>query len=169
MREEAGLAGSGANAGFAQSARDAFLICRTGATLCGLPVGLVIETMRPLPVEPLAGMPSFVRGLSVIRGIPTAVVDAGALLATRENAGATRFVTLRAGGRQVALAFEAVLGVRSLSGASFEDLPPLLRDAGAELVSAIGTLDAELLIVLRSARILSDEAWRTLGGGETAT
>ncbi len=134
-----------------------------------MPVGLVIETMRPLAVEPLAGMPYFVRGLSVIRGIPTPVVDAGELLATRENSGATRFVTLRAGERQVALAFEAVLGVRNLSGALLEDLPPLLRDAGAELVSAVGTLDAELLIVLRSARILPDEAWRTLGSRETAT
>jgi purine-binding chemotaxis protein CheW len=164
-----GLAGGGADAGSAESPRDAFLICRTGARFCGLPVGLVIETMRPLPVEPLAGMPSFVRGLSVIRGIPTPVVDAGALLATRENPGATRFVTVRAGERQVALAFEAVLGVRSLSAALLKDLPPLFRGAGAELVSAVGTLDAELLIVLRSARILSEEDWRTLGSRETAT
>ena len=163
------LAGGGADAGSAESPRDAFLICRTGTRFCALPVGLVIETMRPLPIEVLAGMPSFVRGLSVIRGIPTPVVDAGALLATRESVGATRFVTLRAGGRQVALAFETVLGVRSLSVASLEELPPLLHDAGAELVSALGTLDAELLIVLQSARILSDENWRTLDSGETAT
>lgn len=157
-----------ANSRALESTQVASLICRARTSLCGLPLEYVIETMRPLPIEELAGMPSFVRGLSVIRGIPVPVVDAGALLGTDEGAGPTRFVTLRTGQRQVALSVEAVLGVRSFPAASVEDLPPLLRDAGSELVSALGMLDAELLFVLRAARILSDEAWRTLDKGEAA-
>jgi purine-binding chemotaxis protein CheW len=114
-------------------------------------------------------MPSFVRGLSVIRGTPIPVVDAGVLLGMNEDSGPTRFVTLRTGERQVALAFEGVLGVRSFPAESVADLPPLLRDAGSELVSALGMLDAELLFILRAARILSDEAWRALDDGGAAT
>ncbi len=86
-----------------------------------------------------------------------------------EDSGPTRFVTLRTGERQVALAFEEVLGVRSFPAASVTDLPPLLRDAGSEVISALGLLDADLLFVLRAARILSDEAWRTVDEGEAAT
>jgi purine-binding chemotaxis protein CheW len=148
---------------------NASLICRARARLCALPLEHVIETMRPLPIEALAGMPSFVRGLSVIRGTPIPVVDAGVLLGTDEGAGSTRFVTLRTGQRQVALSVEEVLGVRSFPAASIADLPPLLRDAGSEVISALGLLDADLLFVLRAARILSDEAWRALGEGGTAT
>ena len=45
----------------------ASLICRVGDLLCAVPLALVGETMRPLPVEPLAGVPSYVRGVAIIR------------------------------------------------------------------------------------------------------
>jgi chemotaxis signal transduction protein len=51
--------------------------------------------MRPLPVERIAGMLSFVRGVSIIRGVPTPVVDLGVVLGTPGEA-VDRFVTLRA-------------------------------------------------------------------------
>lgn len=143
-----------------KSERDYWLLCRVGAPLCALPLSAVVETMRPLPVEPLAGMPSFVRGLSVIRGAPVPVVDAGALLGTGEASRPTRFVTLRAGERRVALAVEEVIGIRALPPDSLEALPPLLRDASAEVVSLVGTLDAELLVVLGQGKIVPDAAWK---------
>jgi purine-binding chemotaxis protein CheW len=64
-------------------------------------------------------------------------------------------VTLRVAGRVVALAVNGVVGVRDLPPATVGDLPPLLRDAGTEVIAAVGRLDAELLFVLRSARLLS--------------
>jgi len=138
------------------------LVCRVGSRLCALPVEHVIETMRPLPVEPMAGAPRFVRGLSVIRGVPTPVVDAARLLGVTEEesdlaaapAAGGRFVTLRAGERPVALAVDAVLTVRALAEPSLHELPPLLRDAATDVVSAVSVLDAELLLVLRAARLV---------------
>jgi purine-binding chemotaxis protein CheW len=118
--------------------------------------------MRPLPVEPLSGMPPSVLGLSVIRGTPMPVVDAGRLLGAIAPRHPARFVTIKTRGRQVALAVDAVIGVRSLDGPLLEDLPPLLAEANAEVVSAIGTLDADLLLVLRSARLLPDFDWTAL-------
>jgi purine-binding chemotaxis protein CheW len=138
------------------------LFCRVRDRLCALPLAHVVETMRPLGVEPLAAMPSFVRGLARIRGVAVPVVDAGALLGAKAAACATRFVTLRAGERTVALAVEEVLGVRTLAGASLVELPPLVRDANDELVAAVGTLDAELLVVLRAARLVPAELWDAL-------
>ena len=51
------------------------LVVMVGARACAIPLDHVAETMRPLPIEPVAGTPGFVRGVSVIRGAPTPVVD----------------------------------------------------------------------------------------------
>jgi hypothetical protein len=47
-------------------------------------------------------------------------------------------------------------------------MPPLVKTAHADAVSAIGALDAELLVVLESARMLPDDAWAALAGREAA-
>jgi len=45
-------------------------------------------------------------------------------------------------------------------------MPPLLRDAAAGLVEAIGTLDSELFFVLNTASIVPDEFLESLAGQE---
>lgn len=137
------------------------LLCRVGTRLCSLPLEHVVETMRPLPVEPLHGTPSFVCGLAIIRGVPVPVVDAGRLLGTAA-AQPARFVTLKISNRRVALAVDRVLCVSTLPAGSLAELPPLLRETDAEVVSEIGVLDAELLLVLRSARLVPENLWALL-------
>jgi purine-binding chemotaxis protein CheW len=56
------------------------LVVGVKGRLCAVPLTHVIEIMRPLPVEPISDVPLFVQGVSIIRGIPTPVVDLGALL-----------------------------------------------------------------------------------------
>lgn len=136
----------------------AMLIFCVGSRLCALPVETVIETMRPLPVALIAGAPAFVQGVSVIRGEPLPVVDAAALLEETE-ARSDRLITLTVNGRNVALAVDSVLGVHEMSDESLHALSPLLDEAGGELISAIGTLDAELLVVLERARLVPEEVW----------
>src|ERR1700730_16243911 len=136
---------------------DLSLICRVQTRLCALPLEHVVETLRPLPVEPVAGGPPFVLGLAVIRGAPLPVVDSARLLGA-DDARAGRFVTVNAGNRRVALAVDCVLGVRAVAPESLHALPPLLHQADTDVIAAIGLLDAELLLVLRSARLLPDQA-----------
>jgi purine-binding chemotaxis protein CheW len=139
------------------------LICRVGSRLCGLPLAHVVETMRPLPIEPLAHLPSFVDGVSVIRGRPTPVIDARRLLGADAQPGArTRFVTLELGQRSAALAVDAVLGVRDVDVHHLAQLPLLLRDAQNDLVAALGTLDRELLVVLERSRLLPEAVWSAI-------
>jgi purine-binding chemotaxis protein CheW len=119
--------------------------------------------MRPLPVEPLAHLPSFVDGLSLIRGRPTPVLNARRLLGADGEPGApARFVTLELAERSAALAVDAVLGVRSLDVAELAHLPALLRDAQNDLVAALGTLDQQLLVVLERSRLLPEAVWAAL-------
>ena len=142
------------------------LICRVGSRLCGLPLAHVVETMRPLPVEPLAHLPSFVDGVSIIRGRPIPVLDARRLLGEDGASGArTRFVTLELAERSAALSVDAVLGVRDIDVAELEQLPALLRDAQNDLVAALGTLDHELLVVLERSRLLPEAVWAAIEAG----
>jgi purine-binding chemotaxis protein CheW len=144
---------------------DRFLLCQVGSRIIALALISVGETMRPLPIEPLNGMPPFVLGLAVIRGIAIPVIDAGRLLSPSTSVcsgTAARFVTLRLGERTTALAVDAVLDVRSLTRAALTQVPPLLRDSQAEL-SSIGALDAELLLVLQAARLVPEMVFSAIG------
>ncbi len=132
------------------------LICQVRHLCCALSVSHVVETMRPQPVEPLTSAPGFVMGVAVIRGVAVPVVDVGALLGSSEPPRPTRFITLAIGERSVALAVEGVVGVRVLPRDALEELPPLLRDARVDAIERIGTLDARLLVVLRTARMVTD-------------
>ena len=138
------------------------LLCRVRERLCSLPLQYVVETMRPLPVALLAGLPAFVRGMSVVRGVAVPVVDAGAILGSGHPPRPTRFVTLRTGENLVALSVEEVLGVRELTLSSFRELPPLLREAAGDVLSAIGTLDTSLLFALQTARIVPESVWQMI-------
>lgn len=144
------------------------LLCRLRSHLCAVPLEHVAETMRPMSVTPLAGAPPFVSGMSVIRGTAIPVVDAGSLLGSVAPASPTRFVTLKTAGKHVALAVEEVIGIRSLAAVAANDLPPLLRSANADLVSSVGMLDRELLLILQTARIVPDSVWQTIQAAQFA-
>jgi purine-binding chemotaxis protein CheW len=146
-----------------------FLLCRVGSRIAALDVRDVRETMRPLPIEPLAGAPAFVLGLAIIRGSPMPVVDAGRLLGSSASSSIpsispspARFVSLKLGGRNAALAVDAVLEIRALPAEMLANIPPLLGEAGAALVAVIGALDAQLLLVLQTARLVPDSVWNAI-------
>jgi purine-binding chemotaxis protein CheW len=147
-----------------QERRECSLLCRVGDLLCALPLEHVEEAMRQMPVETIAGVPSFVRGLAVVRGVPIAVVDAGSLL-TGVASHATRFVTVKTGSRRIALAVDAVVGVVEIPPGSLEALPLLFQDVRPDVISAVATLDADLLLVLQVTRLIPEELWAVLEAG----
>jgi purine-binding chemotaxis protein CheW len=137
------------------------LIVQVDTRVCALPLEDVIETMRPLPIEPMAGAPSFVRGVSVIRGTPTPVVELGVLLGTPEYPPG-RFVTVRLGERQAAISVSAVLSVDVVNPGTVHELPPLLRAAPSGILEKIGALDEQLLMVLQKGWDLPASVWQSL-------
>jgi len=143
------------------------LLCRVRDVLCAFPLEHVEETMRPLAVERIAGVPSFVQGLAVIRGVPTPVVDLASVL-SGDASHPTRFVTVKTGTRLIALAVDAVVGVIEIPPDAVEVLPPLFQRNGLDAISAIGVLDADLLLVLQSTRLVPDDVWATIQSGDSA-
>lgn len=144
-----------------QEHRECSLLCRVGDLMCALPLEHVEEAMRPLAVEVIGGLPSFIRGLAIVRGAPIPVIDASSLLG-RGTSHPSRFVTVKTGSRRIALAVDAVVGVVEIPRGSLDALPLLFQDASLDVISAIGTLDADLLLVLRTARLVSEELWAVL-------
>lgn len=145
------------------------VVVMAGTRECAFPLHHVAEIMRPLPIKPVAGTPGFVRGVSVVRGAPTPVVDLKALLENGENSLVFgRFVTLKLEDRQVVIGVDSVVGLRNLDSFQPGELPPLLQDVSADLIESFATRDAQLLLVLRAARILTVEIWTTLATAVSA-
>jgi purine-binding chemotaxis protein CheW len=163
------------------------LLCQVDASYLAIPISHVIEVTRPLPITRLPDAPSWVSGVSVLRGIATPVVNARKLLIDDRAADSDepdglrakpsdtatsrgvpppspRWVALRVGDRRVALAVDAVLRAHLLSPDANRTLPPLL--AAGRAITALGTLDGKLLMVLEDAQILGDDALASLEGYE---
>ena len=135
----------------------ASLVFRAGSLLCALRLDEVVETMRPLETRPLAGTPPFVRGVSVLRGVPTPVIDVARLLGGGP-AEVQRYVAVRTERGPVALAIGPVLGIRAVDADAATGHPALLG-ATSRLVAGVGTVGAEPLLLLQSMRAVPDEVW----------
>jgi purine-binding chemotaxis protein CheW len=154
------------------------LLCQVDASYLAIPIAHVIEVTRPLPITRLPDAPSWVAGVSVLRGIATPVVDTRKLFSRAAVSGehdpavpandasnpppAPRWVALRIDDRRVALAVDAVLRAHTLAPESNREVPPLL--AAARAITALGTLDSKLLMVLEGAQLLASDALATMEG-----
>ena len=140
------------------SERLSVVVVRAAEMLCALPLTNVIETLRCRPLLAVAGAPACVAGVAMIRGATVAVVDLGILLGSQASATQdARLITLRVGARIVGLAVHSVIGVRELDRAALGEVPPLLAQAQPEVLTAVGSLDRELLLVLDGSRILTPD------------
>lgn len=136
----------------------AALVFRAGPLLCALGLDDVIETMRPLATQPLAGTPPFVLGISVLRGVPTPVVDVARLL--RGGPGEIdRYVAVRTERGAIALATGEIIGIRSVDAGTTGAHPALLGGRSSRLVAGAGTVGTEPLLLLQSMRAVPDDVW----------
>lgn len=142
------------------------VLVRARAWICAFAIEDVVETMRALPVQPISNAPVFVRGISIIRGAPLPVVDLASLLGISDGRRGGRFMTVRAGTRQLALEIDDVIGAARVPTRRLEQAPPLLSRALPEHVEKIGVLDGETLVVLEAARLLPEEVWGGLRAHE---
>jgi len=138
--------------------RLAVVLVRSGNLFCALPLASVIETLRSPPVTSIAGAPEWVQGVAVIRGAMVVVVDLGTMLgAGLADLSRARVITLRVGARVVGLAVESTVGVREFDQSMLSEVPPMLLQARPEVLTAIGLLDGELMLVLDGSRIITEQ------------
>jgi purine-binding chemotaxis protein CheW len=150
------------------SDRRQVVLVRARGWLCALRAEDVIETMRPLPIEPVTGVPLFVKGLSVVRGEPVPVLALARLLGGDAASVGRRFVAVRVGARCIALEVDEVVGVEEIDAERIDAAPPLLSKALPAEVERLGVLDGQALALLDAGRLLSEDAWRSLPGAAAA-
>lgn len=136
-----------------KQALETFLIVQAGDLRCALPISLVREIMRPLPLRRAEGLAAAVRGVSVIRGAAIPVVSLSRLLGQPE-ADDRRFVVLRTPGRDCALSVEHVHAISSMKMEDWQALPKLL--APMESAAEILTEGQELIVSLNLARLIAE-------------
>ncbi|HEY0001213.1 MAG TPA: chemotaxis protein CheW [Actinoplanes sp.] len=134
------------------------LVFRAGSLLCAIGLDEVVETMRPLETRPLAGTPAFVLGISVLRGVPTPVIDVARLLGGGP-AEPERYVAVRTERGAMALATGVILGIRAIDAEAPGGHPALLAGGNSRLVAGVATIGAEPLLLLQSMRAVPDEVW----------
>jgi purine-binding chemotaxis protein CheW len=145
-----------------------YLLFRSGTCIGALALSDVREVMRALPIEPIADAPAIVMGLSIVRGAAAPVIHAGRMLGTgsgparAQSSAPARFIALKLGLRSACLAVDAVLDVRALPRDQLHQAPPLLGSSAATLLPSIGVLDADLLVVLNTARVVPEAVWHSL-------
>ncbi len=137
------------------AATESLVVCSAGGLTCGLPVGSVVEIMRPLGLDPVRSPHvAAVVGAARVRGEPMPVIDLALLVGGRSNP-ATRWVVLRIGTKRAVLAVEAVEGVRVLATGDVGTLPSLATGAGHAAITQLGVLDEAVFAVLDAARIIT--------------
>jgi purine-binding chemotaxis protein CheW len=140
------------------------LLFRCGAVLAALPLEDVRETLRPLPLTAVEAAPAFVKGISVIRGLATVIIDGSRLLcgdgAASTTSPACRLITLRLVEHPVALAVDETLGIQEFADAAMTALPPLVGAARHGSIEQLARLDNQLWMLLRAGRVVDDLASR---------
>jgi chemotaxis signal transduction protein len=63
---------------------------------------------------------------------------------------------------RVALAVDAVTGVATLDEAALATTPPLVEAGRPELVAALGAVDGQLLMLLRTSHLVDEALWGQL-------
>jgi purine-binding chemotaxis protein CheW len=138
------------------------LVFRADTHLAAIGLEHVTEVLRPLPVEGLAGVPPYVRGICVLRGRPVPVVDIGLLLGGERTTGedrAARFVGVRTGPQAAVLAVDTVLGIRDIPMERLHDLSSV---TGSVACAAVGAIGREPLLLLEAGRVIPDSVWDAL-------
>jgi purine-binding chemotaxis protein CheW len=139
--------------------RSPFLVVSAAQQLYALPLALVAETMRPLPLKTLEPSIEGVAGVSRIRGQAVPVIDLGSLV-NRISGEPSRFVSMKSGSRRFALAVDSVLGIHELDPAQAQELPALLQVNPS--VRATTEIHHELLFYIEPIRLVPVATWESM-------
>jgi chemotaxis signal transduction protein len=135
------------------------LIVSAAQQLYALPLVLVTETMRPLPVKNLGPSIEGVAGISRIRGAAVPVIDLAALV-SRTSSEPSRFVSMKVDSRVFALAVDSVLGIHELDQGQAKDLPMLMQNNPS--VRATAELHRELLFYIEPIHLVPEALWQQM-------
>jgi purine-binding chemotaxis protein CheW len=151
----------------------------------GVDIASVDSIIRLQPVVGVPHAPTFVEGVTRLRGTVLPVIDLRKRfgLPAQEPTKETRIVVAGMGGLAVGMLVDAVIEVRKVPGEDIEPPSPLVVTVGSAFISGIAKVDDEHMIIvldlelvlspeeqadLHDLRALPEESAPGLGEGEAA-
>ena len=132
----------------------------------GLDIADVESIIKLQSITVVPNAPSFVEGVTNLRGIVLPVIDLRKRfgLPQSEPTKDTRIVVVDAGGSNVGMIVDAVTEVLRVSDATIEPPSPLVITVSSTFITGIAKMDDKLVILVDLAKVLSVEEKTELQG-----
>ncbi len=140
----------------------------------GVDIGSVREITRVADITHIPEAPSFIQGVTNLRGQVIAVIDLAeqfGLAAQEELPDSARIVVTEFKGQTVGMLVDEVPGVLKIAGENIESTPELIQsEISKDYIKGVGKLDNRLIVLLDLEKVLAPhevEEFATLRETET--
>ncbi len=125
----------------------------------GVDIGSVREITRVADITHIPEVPSFIRGVTNLRGQVVAVIDLAEqfrLAAQEELPDSARIIVTEFNGRTVGMLVDEVPGVLKITEEDIEPTPEVIQsEVSKDYIKGVGKLDNRLIILLDFEKVLS--------------
>ncbi len=128
-----------------------------GDLLLGIDIQTVQEINRQLNFTPVPHAPSFVQGVTNLRGEVVTIVDLHSVLdlppvvTSRES----RVVVVQSGGEAIGLVVDRIADVLTVNADDFDAPPANISGVDGRFFEAVHSLEQELLVILNVEEVLN--------------
>lgn len=126
------------------------ILFKMGEELYGLPISLVREILKPLPVTRFPKSPPYVEGVIDLRGRILPIINLRKMfgLSPVEETDDTRYVDLQLDGLNVGIVVDAVSEVTNIPQKLIEPAPPIIAGVEGKYLQGIARLHDKLIMLL---------------------
>jgi purine-binding chemotaxis protein CheW len=137
-----------------------------GAEEYGLELLRVKEVIRMRQITWLPKAPSCIKGIINLRGDVIPIIDLRERfgLAAREQSAMTRIIVVDVEGKSVGMVVDSASQVLRVPADQFDPPPPVMGKVSRELITAVGKLGDQLIIMIDVDKILSTEELSQIEG-----
>jgi len=132
--------------------------------LYGINIAMVESIIKMQPITQLPQTPSYVKGVTNLRGSVLPVIDLRTRfsLEEKEDSRQTRIMIVTLGSIKAGIIVDGVSEVLRVSDESIEPLPPMVNSVDSAFLKGIVRLENRLIILLELSRVLNLDEQRAL-------
>lgn len=130
----------------------------------GINIALVESIIKMQAITQLPQTPSYVRGVTNLRGSVLPVIDLRTRFAleAKEDMRQTRIIIVTMGNVKVGVVVDGVSEVLRVSEESLEPLPPMVNSVDSAFLKGIVRLEDRLIILLELSKVLNLDEQKSL-------
>lgn len=132
----------------------------------GINIALVESIIKMQSITQLPQTPSYVKGVTNLRGSVLPVIDLRTRFALdeKEDTRQTRIIIVTMGSIKVGVVVDGVSEVLRVTDESIEPLPPMVNSVNAAFLKGIVRLENRLIILVELSKVLNLEEQKSLEG-----